>query len=653
MHWSGISTARGAGSGFQGWDPGGCTVHGEGRRGRSNNKRMGNRLSAALQQATGAAATFAAGAALALAMSAVAWGQPPSLPDAVQPGAVRPGEERPRAQVQPDPGAVYEVPPVIERPLDIDDGERILVSRFELKGVMDRPAMGIAQEEIQALVDAKRLERPEGFTVGRLQEVATEVTRYYRGKGMILAQAFVPVQTVQDGVVVIEVLEGRLGRVLPEGNEMYKTETIERPFQGLVDQPVTQAGIEAALLGLTDYPGLVVFGVFQPGQQVGTADMVLKVQEERRFDASIRFDNHGLRETGRRRGRIDLAVNNVTGVADKLRGVFQHTDKPANSMFWEVGYERPIFRPGYSVHASYSRNDFDVGGEFERLDIVSDTQTGIVGLKRQIIRSRQRNLAGTLDLARRQAVTDIRDREVTRDDLTVLSLALDYDSVDTRFSGLNAASLVYSHGFNDVFGSMGDSDSAARKAVPPSRRGGSGRFAEGSFDKIFGSYSRLQSLRPLADWIWPAFWDNKSVLLRAEGQWSDDLLVPLEQYAIGGPNHVRAYQPTEVLFDSAWFVSVEYIMNAPGFHDQPAFQNRTWGELLQLSLFYDASGGERNDPLVSDIDSEVYSGAGIGLSFNLPRKFSSRFSMAWPISPSESVNDRKPQFWFDLNYTFF
>ena len=50
-----------------------------------------------------------------------------------------------------------------------------------------------------------------------MQEVADQVTIYYREKGLILAQAVVPIQTVDEGMVIIEVFEGRLGRVMVEG----------------------------------------------------------------------------------------------------------------------------------------------------------------------------------------------------------------------------------------------------------------------------------------------------------------------------------------------------------------------------------------------------------------------------------------------------
>ena len=188
------------------------------------------------------------------------------VPAAVRPGAIRPGEQRQSIPEQP-PGEVYEVPPVIERPLDIDAGTRIQIAAFELLGVTDRPQHGIDSQEIQALVDGKIGTHADGFTVGRLQEIADEVTRYYREHGLILAQAFVPVQNVERGIVKIQVLEGVLGRVVAEGNEMYKERVLQRPFDALIGKPVTNKSAESALLALTDYPGVSLFGVFQPGHR--------------------------------------------------------------------------------------------------------------------------------------------------------------------------------------------------------------------------------------------------------------------------------------------------------------------------------------------------------------------------------------------------
>ena len=70
------------------------------------------------------------------------------LPDAARPGAIRPGEDRKIIPVPP-PEALFEVPPVVERPLDIDDGEKIVVTAFLVEGASDRPEFDINAADVK------------------------------------------------------------------------------------------------------------------------------------------------------------------------------------------------------------------------------------------------------------------------------------------------------------------------------------------------------------------------------------------------------------------------------------------------------------------------------------------------------------------------
>jgi hemolysin activation/secretion protein len=70
----------------------------------------------------------------------------------------------------------------------------------------------------------------------------------------------------------------------------------------LVGLPVVKQPLESALLELTDFPGLSAFGVFRPGKDIGSAQLVIKVQKEQIADASFSMDNYGSEYTGRYRG---------------------------------------------------------------------------------------------------------------------------------------------------------------------------------------------------------------------------------------------------------------------------------------------------------------------------------------------------------------
>jgi hemolysin activation/secretion protein len=573
-----------------------------------------------------------AGASLALAVD---------VPDAVRAGAIRPDERR--AAAPPPPQApVFEVPAVPARALDIDAGERVVVSAFTLEGALPRPEFDIDPAEIEALLEAAVTERPEGFTVGRLQEVADRVTRYYRARGLILAQAYVPEQTVTGGKVAIHILEGRLDRVTTEGNDLFAGRLLSRPFDDLLGRPVSSRIVESRLLSISDYPGVSLFGVFQPGERVGTTDLVINVQRERRFSWLGRVDNHGLRETGRRRYRMEGQVNNLTGAGDWLNATVQATGQPSNSLFWAALYERPLWGDVWAS-LSASRNEFDVGGEFRAQGIESETWNLRAALTLDVIRSRQRNLAMTMALDRKHAQTDVLADPQTREELAVVSLSAAYDAVDVRGSGLNAALVEFSHGFNDLLGSMDDT----LAIVPPSRVDADGVFAQGEFNKVLIAFSRLQSLSVLHRAL-----RQHSVLLRTELQYSDNLLVPLEQYAIGGPANVRAYQPTEALYDKALFASVEWIVNAPFIADQPAFGNRTWGEVLQISAFYDWAIGRLNKPFIPSERTQNYGGAGLSLTITNPGLFAVHLIAAKRTTDPAPENGRELQYWLDFSLSY-
>ena len=48
---------------------------------------------------------------------------------------------------------------------------------------------------------------------------------YYKDKGFLLAQAFIPAQG-ENGNVLIEVIEGRLGNVLAQGNQVQRGNSV-------------------------------------------------------------------------------------------------------------------------------------------------------------------------------------------------------------------------------------------------------------------------------------------------------------------------------------------------------------------------------------------------------------------------------------------
>src|SRR5690606_33239928 len=146
------------------------------------------------------------------------------------------------------------------------------------------------------------------LTFAQLQDVAAAVTRAYREAGFLVATAYVPAQTIgEDGVVTLEALEGRLGRVLVEGNRRVRSSAIAAPARRLEGRSLHREEVDTALLSMRELPGVDTSVVLQPGEAPGETDMrVTATEEARPYSVSLATSNHGSPMTGRYRAQVGL-----------------------------------------------------------------------------------------------------------------------------------------------------------------------------------------------------------------------------------------------------------------------------------------------------------------------------------------------------------
>lgn len=443
------------------------------------------------------------------------------------------------------------------------------------------------------------------MSLGVLQRIAATITRYYREHDYVLTQAFVPRQTVQNGIVEIRIVPGILGDVLPVGNKDYSDRMLRKAFKGLEDEPVTRSRLETALLVLRDFPGLEASGVFTRGTEPGTADLRLSVEAEDGHELFFTADDHGSEFLGEYRARVDWVWNNPIGFADQLTIGGLHTLDPENSFYGAFDYSFRAF-PGdtsipWLVGLGVSYNEFDIGQRLEALGLNGQTTRAGINISRNLVRSRTLDVALRVAFDRKRAEVLREDTALSQDDLSVLVGSLSMRTQDNGFfgqPGVTRLGFDWSGGLPDVFGAMpanGDPDS--------SRVSADGERAGGDFEKVNASLDRLQRLGRYV-----------SVLARLRAQWSEDLLVSLEQFPLGGPESVRAYPLSAFLTDSGYFGSLELRLH-------PFASSRGWWRGISISAFADHAEGDVNEPLPSDVDNVAMSGAGLGLTVDVGGRF--------------------------------
>ncbi|MGH8217748.1 MAG: ShlB/FhaC/HecB family hemolysin secretion/activation protein [Steroidobacteraceae bacterium] len=558
------------------------------------------------------------------------------------PGGVLP--PRPQSTQPPisSPAAPLVIPGINERPLGLTEGPKIVVKAFRLERVTDLPKYGIRVAEARKVLEQAIAKQPaQGYTINQLQAIAGRVADYYHKKGLVLAQAFVPAQKIVNGTVVVEVLVGTLRTVKVQGNKWYSNRTLMRPFRGLIDRPVDKDDVESALLTVTGYPGVSAFGVLGAGRELGTTDLTLRVESEKRVGLDVSVDNEGVAVSGQYRSQVGLTVNNPLGFADQLQLSGMYEFDPSNGsehgLYGGGAYSAPIFSPRDFLLLSYYTNAYVVGGLGADLQLANpkgNSSIGEVGYRHDFAPSRlgSANIGIAFDVKR--ATFDVNGTEEFNDKLSTAHVDFNWNRIDTRFDGVNQVFVSYERGFKNFIGSLGDYDIAAS---PPhaSREGASGEFNKGVI-----SLQRLQRIT-----------SDVSLLLRAQGQETSDPLVSLEQMSIAGPDAVRAYSVADVLVDKGAVGTAELIVGAPGFANRPAFAGRTWGQELQFSLFVDYAAGWLNDYAQALGASRQYvnlGGWGGAVQFNVPGHIFARVDVATPITARVPGNGRDPQYFFRL-----
>jgi hemolysin activation/secretion protein len=586
---------------------------------------------------------FAFFSSLAILISAKVFAQQvPSIPADAMPGVMQPDLDYWNLKAQQNE-ELY-IPPSMERPLGEDAGPRIIVSNIELDidAGLDKMISPELRATIRQVVNNRVVEnQANGFTIGRLENTAADVTDTLRDNGFILAWAYLPEQSVDNATVSMTVLPGRLSDIVVDGNERYSADRLIDPFGDILGQPVVKNTIEESILRVRNYPGMSTSAVFSPGENVGTSKLTLRVSEDP-FDMAFVADNHGTESTGENRLRTDLYLNNPFGRADLLTANILQTFDPAENTYGGINYVTPMFRDDLYFGIGYSQNAFEVaqgafaGAGVGGTNVEGDTTVVNLSLTKNMRLTRRSRVDLGFDFAAKDS--EIKNLPFdSGDKLSVVSMNLGVEAVDNFISGgINQLQLQYAQGLDDFAGSMTSTGDDGRST----RRGGSGNFAGGDFSKFAVRYQRLQRLTR-----------SNSLLMRIESQYSSDLLTSLEQVVMGGPNNVRGYPVATFLVDESMFGSLEWIIELTSL-----FGEGTGNTSVSLSFFGDYGEGKLNDPLpaeFTDIDIMSY---GVGLSITHTGDGGNRFALSIDAAEPDKLwgglLEDESQLFAQLSYTF-
>lgn len=459
--------------------------------------------------------------------------------------------------------------------------------------------------------------RGRSFDLAGLRELARRITVFYREQGYPFARALLPAQRLGDGTLTVQIIEGRYGKVEAQGDFAPQAQFFLTDLAP--GDVIASDTLERAVLTLSDQPGVTISPLIRPGQEVGTGDLIVKVERKPTFLSRQGLDNHGNRYTGQNRLRSDLRADSPFTLGDQFLANLLYTEE--GLWLGNLSYSLPLDHSGLRGRIGYSHTYYELGEEFAELDAQGTAKVTSLGLTYPVIRTQQTKLVLGFSFLHK-ALEDRQDAISIRNDKKsdVLPVTLQFEQRDS--GGITYGTFTYSAGNLDL--------DAELKAIDIA----SGSDTRGHFDKWNLDLVRLQGT-PVT---------GLTLYGRTSVQRANDNLDSSESFFLGGASGVRAYPQGEGAGDEGWLVQVEarYRFGA-----------------AEPFLFYDAGKTRINAkpgnirPAVID-NTRSIAGSGLGLRYQYG-PWNLDAAIAWRNrggKPESDSRDRNPRLWLAASWQF-
>ena len=446
----------------------------------------------------------------------------------------------------------------------------------------------ISDERLMPLVD---LGEGKDVNLSILNAIANEVAAVYATEGYLLVRVFVPNQEVKDATVEMVISEGRINKVLVQGNKKLSTEKFQQRMKMVQEEPVLrEQTLERVLLELNELMGVKVRAVLKPGDLPGTSDLVMDVTESRPYTFSFDSDNFGSRFTGPVRFGLSMSYANIFTLGDQFATRWTRSEYGQDS--YTPFYTIPINSYGTRMKLSYTFLENELKDKLEYLAAGGSLHSVGLELSHLMHKSQTASFSVRTGLDLKSFENEAQGINTTKDNLMNVSLGFEGNLSDS-FLGRTFYDLNFELGLRE-----GDS---SRGLV--SRAGGHGKIFTTNINVI-----RLQSAKIL----------NSYFILKFQGQANNTRSLSSYLMGIGGMGSVRGYPLSAYQGDKGYNLSTEYTVPFP-WQVKWHSNSPDLSKVLSVVSFLEHGKIFVRDKRAGEVDQEITT-AGGGLKISIPKK---------------------------------
>jgi hemolysin activation/secretion protein len=537
------------------------------------------------------------------------------------------------------PAALFALSAILLAPAIPVCAEEEPVMQFEIQGFIVEgntllPDKPLDEDPKSPLKDIPTIQTElEGFigqekTVDDIEKARESLEQTYHKQGYPTVIVNIPEQTLEDGMVRLEVIESTIRRVRVTGNNYYTMENIRADLPTLREGEVLNLPhLQEELMLANRNPDLRVEPLLTPGKQMGTVDVELKVTDKMPLHGSLELNNRNSTDT------TDLRLNGVLRYENLWQqehsASLQYQTSPQDTDEVQViagSYVLPT--PWHDDHrlaffSVWSDSNTAFGEGFQMVG------SGFIFGARYVLplapyEQFSHNLSAGFDYKDFNETATFFDEDL-KTPITYLPLTLAYNGLlpgednSTRFSA----------GVNMAF----------RGLVSDQREFEIKRYhARANYIYLTAGVEHDHKLP----------WDT-SLFVKVDGQLADQPLVSNEQYSAGGMESVRGYKESSSAGDDAIHSTVE--LRGPDLTAQIPWLSSTPLDARPF-VFYDIACLSVIDPLSSQDASINIQGTGFGLRGSATSYLDYETDVTWALRSREQVESGDVMVYFKLKSKF-
>lgn len=445
---------------------------------------------------------------------------------------------------------------------------------FVLKSVRFTKSEYLNRDQLSSVIEPW-LGQEVTFT--ELQEMTGAINQLYREEGVYTAKAVLPQQRIENGIVMIRLIEGKLGDLKFEG-QSYTDEDTLREWVDLDDDAkvIDIRALESSLLEYNRINDQLLQAELRAGDAFGLTDIVIQVQELERNRTEIGFDNYGFETNGQEELSLLYMRQKLLTSGDRGLGYLLYAEGSQSlSMSYNAPLGTSLFRLGTSL--SYSETEV-IEGDFKDLEVEGDSSRASIDMSYLAYSSPSFWINALASINTASSNTDVSSFALSKYETHQAQAGAEINWLSSQWQLFGRQLFSYVRSDDRLL----------------------------SNDQSYNISSSL--FTAIYNFDAPFYF-----LYDIEGQYtSTESINGSQAFSLGGPTTIRGYKPGFVSGDHGWYQQLE------------AHYTGIWGQSSSsdLYLFYDYGQVNSVNPL------QHLASAGAGMSLQSDHGFTTEFSMA-------------------------